>query len=766
MIYKQLIFCLSIVSILLISPLSLAQSGGRQWNWNQCAAPLDIPPQPTIDEELEPGEIYLSADEANIAVDGLALMRGNVEIAKDSMQTRADVLEYDQSEETGNLSGNVQYWDEEYYVQGDSAFIDQKTDSGTFTNAEYKIKSTRGRGHADELYHEVDKETNGKNIDYTSCDPEREGSDMDSNAWKLTAKEMTLDHEKGRGTGKHVVLKIKDVPIFYTPYMSFPLNSDRKSGFLAPSYGSTNRNGFEVQAPFYWNISPSMDATLTPRLLTDTGVMALGEYRYLLGSGAGKLNIEYLPSDSALNDKDRSFITFEHQQTFARQGNLDVLFNNVSDSRYFQDFGESIDITSTIYLERKADISYGGNHWNASARVQDYQLSDQTVTTSQYTRLPQINFNAFSDTKNRTINYNLKSEFTYFDISDNNRVEGNRVDITPSLSYPIESVGTYIKPKVGLRYTKYDLDRTVTGNDDTPDRFVPFFSLDTGAYFEKDVTLFDTGYTHTFEPRAYYLYVPEEDQSDLPIFDSTLYDFTYYSMFSENRFVGADRFGDANQVTLAFTSRLISNEGKEIGQLDLAQIVYLEDRKVQFPGQLTQTDTLSPFVALLSTQLTDSFSLRGEYQWDFNNSVTRKLAISAQYRPSSQKVINAAYRVRRNDLGTSLSNNTLNIEQTDISFRWPLNGQWSAVGRWSYAIKERESLDLLAGVEYDSCCWSMRLVGRRFIAGVDNFTNNVNFDDDFQTGVFMQIELKGLAGLGRKTVDFLSENIPGYTSAF
>lgn len=737
-------------------------TGGNDWNWLQCKVPLDVPARPVVDEALAPGESYITADQASAIENGPTHFEGNVEMMKDDQQVRADVVDYDQSTDIADLRGDVNYWDGKIYMHSDSAHIERNKDEGTFTNVDYRIISNRGRGKAQELYMVTDKVSVARSADFTSCEP---GGfwDLTNNVWKIQASRLTLNHETNRGRAKHVILKIKDIPVFYTPYLTFPLNKDRKSGFLAPGFGNSNRNGFEARVPYYWNIAPNMDATITPRPITDSGLMMTGEYRYLFPWGSGHIDAEYLPSDGQHNDENRSLVSLEHNQAFARNGNLYVLFNNVSDKDYLEDFGGSQSVTSISYLERRADLTYRGSGWDVFGRVQDFQLADKSVTVAPYRRLPQIFLNAHAPGRNRALNYNLQSEVAYFDNNNETLVKGLRFDATPTISYPIANLATFFKPKLGLRYTLYDLQDNNVNTDDSPDRILPFFSLDTGVFLERDQSLFKQTYLQTLEPRLYYLYVPEDNQSGLPVFDSGLYDFNYYTIFYENRYSGADRFGDANQATLAVTSRLINPQGRELGHVSVGQVIYLRDRTVTLPGQPLLDKTLSPLAAEFQINLAHGLSLRGDLQWDPNEKFTRKLAIQAQYRPSPQQVINIAYRVRRTDTGTVI-NNLIDIEQTDVSFHWPLKGQLSVVGRWAYALQEQKSLDMFGGLEYDSCCWSLRLVGRRFLSGFDTGTGSIN--DKFQTGVFVQVELKGLAGMGRKTVDFLSQSIPGYTSEF
>lgn len=756
---------LTLAIYLLYGQTTVAQN--TQHDWPLCTGSFDIPPRPIVEEPLEPGESYITADHADLVEGRISHMEGNVEMTRDSQQSRAEIVDYDQSRETVDMQGNVNYWDEAVYLHSDTAFIELNKDAGTFYDVDdYRLLENRGRGQADELYVITDKLTRGKNIDFSTCDPGGSFWNLTDNVWKIWAKKLTLNHEKNRGYATHAILKIKDIPVFYTPFMTFPLNRDRKSGFLIPSYGSSQRNGVELRTPYYWNIAPNMDATITPRLLTDSGVMLMGEYRYLFERGSGIIDVEYLSGDSQFNDQDRNFVSLIHSQYFTSGANLDIRFQNVSDKNYFEDFGSTQSITSITNLSRHAAVSYSRSNWNISARLQDYQIVDPNlpVTSQPYKQLPSINFSAFSEQGKNKPYFNLKSQFKYFfrdDDPDLTNVNASRIVLTPSVSYPLlQNIGYYLTPKAGLRYTQYYLNENIFFDDKSPSSTIPFFSVNSGVFLERDFKILNTKFTHMLEPRIYYLYVPEVDQSLQPIFDTGVLDFSPNSIFQENRFSGGDRFNDANQVTASLTTRLYSN--RELGYITIAQVFHAEDRDVF----QVETDTLSPVIVEFGTRIIRDLEIKGQYYWDHNRDEftdPQKLILQAQYRPKSDRVINLAYR------------KNIDIEQLDFSFAWPFINDWNLVGRWYYDIPENQTLDTFVGIERDSCCWSLRLVGRRFLSGVDTsitVTNqgqgvvSADFDQEFQTGIFLQFELKGLAGSGLKTVDFLTQSIPGYQSSF
>jgi len=739
-----------------LAPIIPVWADSTESNWPLCTDSLNIPARPVVEAELAPGDVHVAADDADMKAEGISTLEGNVEITRDDQQVRADYVQFNQIDETADLEGNVQYWDESIYLEADKAHIEFNTDTGQFDNTKYTIKDNRGRGKSADLEIKIGTETNLKDADYSTCDPENK-------FWSLSAGEIHLDHVEEWGSAKNIVLRIKNVPVFYSPYMSFPLSKKRKTGFLTPSAGNSNRNGFEARTPFYWNIAPQMDATLIPRLLTDSGAMLMGEFRHMSKNSNSEIRAEYLPSDNDFDDKDRNLIGVEHQYRFAGRGKFSLNYNRASDKEYFEDFGSSLGITSTRFLEQRADISYGGSWWDASARLENYQSVDRTIAVIDrpYKRLPQINLNAHSSSGGNKFHYTLSSEFTYFDRGDDDTssvddVLGSRLDLLPSISYPYRTASTFLTPKLSLHFTQYDLHNTSTFKSN-PSRLLPIVSVDSGIFLERDFSLFGKQSLQTLEPRIFYLYIPEEDQDDLPVFDTGLYDFSFDSLFREDRFSGNDRVGDANQFTLALTSRLLEHDtGKEKGYLSLGQIYYLNDRDVTLPGDEKRDDNSSPIVAELGVALFKHWKFRGNLQWDPHNNKTEKLLTQVQYKPATNKVVNLSYRVRRTS--SNLSGRKLNltdIEQSDISFHWPLNQNWSMIGRWNYAIPEDRLLEIFGGVEYDSCCWGFRAVARRFLTDIDG-----NFD----TGIFLQLELKGLAGIGRKTVDFLKQKIPGYES--
>ena len=429
--HRLRISCVTLFAILAGSGSAAGQMAGVAPS--QCPAPQGLPDRPVLEEELQPGAVFLSGDSVESIAGGISRLQGNAEIARDSQQARAAVADYDQAAENVELKGAVDYWDNNLYLHAEAAQINLAEKSASLSDARYRILANRGHGQADELHVLADRVSEGRNIDYTTCDPSVTASGQATETWKLSAEKITLNHETHWGVGRNVVLKIKDIPVLYTPYISFPLDNKRKTGFLTPSFGNTRRNGIEVQTPFYWNIAPNMDATITPRFIADSGLMLMGEYRYLTDNSHGWINAEYLPSDNNYHDADRGFISLEHEQSFSHHGKLHVMFNHLSDARYLEDFGPSLDVTSLSAVDRYVDFSFEGDNWKAFARIQDFQNVNRSGEVASnvfnfrdynyaypylidpYKRLPQIGFNYTSPQKNHTFNFALNSEFDYFE---------------------------------------------------------------------------------------------------------------------------------------------------------------------------------------------------------------------------------------------------------------------------------------------------------------------------------------------------------------
>ncbi|MFH0343401.1 MAG: LPS-assembly protein LptD [Chromatiales bacterium] len=706
----------------------------------------DRPPQNPAAYKL--GSIEVTADRVEVLEENVSTFVGGVSLVREQQAVVADLLTYERGQAVIEAEGHLLLWDPALFWSGKYGRLDLANDRAHLEYGEYRLLQRRGRGGARIIKLDTrENVTQLKDVDYTTCG----GKTPD---WQLAAKRMKLDHNEEWGEAEHVVLRVRETPVFYLPYITFPISDKRKTGFLPPTVGSTSESGFDLSTPYYWNIAPQHDATFQPRILSNRGVMLGGQYRYLLQSGGGELDFEYLPSDAGFEDESRSLVAFTHEQDFARRrGHAFLTYNRVSDSEYFEDFGSNLAVRSTRYLPQRADISYRGDYFNIFGRLQGFQTVDSTIPVENrpYDRLPQIFFSTRLPARDREINLEFFGQATYFDRDEG--VIGGRIDLKPVISYPVHGAGGFLVPRVSLEHTQYYLENTA-GADNRPSRTLPIVSLDSGLVFERDLDFAALPAVQTFEPRIFYLYVPEQDQDDLPVFDTGQYDISFAQLFRENRFSGPDRLGDANQTAVAVTSRIINRyTGWEHLRASVGQIFYFEDRRVNLPTDGADTVSVSNFLAELTTRLPNGLSARGDLFLDPNDGTVEKGLIGLRYGPDPDTIVNADYRINRNIRGLG---DTL-IEQTDLAFRWPLDPNWSVIGKWTYSLDVEDTVEVAGGFEYNSCCWGVRTVARRFVS-----SDTGEFDNAF----FVQIELKGLAGFGRSTTSYLKRSIPGYENEF
>jgi LPS-assembly protein len=611
---------------------------------------------------------------------------------------------------------------------------------GTLRGITYALPVQHARGEAGELSLEGAGRLRLADASYTTCAPGKPD-------WLLSAGEVEIDHGDGTVTARDAKLAFKRVPLLYTPYISFPLDDRRKSGLLFPKVGTTDETGIDVSIPYYWNIAPNRDATITPRVMTDRGTMLGGEFRFLTPHSNGVLGAEYLPSDKEFRNESRHFVSLQHYANPRPRLETRITAGDVSDPFYFGDLGSDLSTTSQTSLERTANAIWHGRGWNLGLTVQDFQNLDTTIASADrpYRQLPQMVYELLPAQRFWGLRSSALAEINYFSHSDDTVVKGTRIDLHPRLSLPLRHSAWYVEPAVGLRHTAYWLENNGPGVDDSPDRTTPVYSLDAGMFFERSGRWSDRPYLQTLEPRIYYLYVPERDQSDLPVFDTGNYDFNFWTLFRDNRFNGPDRMGDANQLAVALTSRFLdTSSGRQLLRLSLGSLFYFRDRTVTLPGDTADLDSSSDIIGELSLALTRHWSARGEVLWNPHVSRTERNNYRLQYRLGPRQLINLGYRFRD---GIQ--------EQSDVSFLWPLGRSWHMVGRWYYDLTADETIETLGGLAYERCCWGVQLLARSYI----------NNDGSARTtAVFLQLEFKGLGKLGTSVDDALERGILGYES--
>ncbi len=686
-------------------------------------------------DETEAIQFEAGHIEAQLGDSPTARMSGGVLVKQGDRLAGAESASYDPDTLALSLEGGVRYEDPNSQITSDSAEFSYSSGHIRFEGADFRLSDGGARGTASAL--EINREGRLEldDVNYTTCPP-------GSNDWLIEASDIDLDTEKGVGTAKGVKLRFQGIPILYTPYLSFPIGDARKSGILTPEFGSSGRSGRALSVPYYWNIAPSYDATLTPRLLTDRGLQVQSEFRYMTDRHDGALKFDYLPDDNKI-DADRHLLNVEHKSEFAKGLRAFLDYRNASDSRYFEDLGNGLSISSITHLNRSVQFDYYGKRWSMLARIQDYQTIDETILPSDrpYRRLPQILLNGSWPDRALGLRYGIDGELVYFDRDVG--VTGWRLDAAPQVELPIEKPGWFITPRVILEYTRYELENVAPGDAEDPTRTLPIVSLDTGMILERTIGS-SGGRIQTLEPRLLYVHVPHREQSGLPVFDTIVPDLNLVQLYRTNRFLGVDRIADTDQLSIGITSRILDvSTGREVVTATIGQALYLSEQGVTLPNQLTSSSTSSDYIAEIRFLLYDHLNFDLGYQWGTGDNGTTQSEARIQYRPQSNKILNLSYRFRRQSL-----------EQGDISLSWPLSTRWNIVGRYNYSFRDKEALEQFVGIEYESCCWGLRLVTRRHISTRDGTRD---------TSIGLQLVLKGMTSLGTKADRLLENGILGYS---
>lgn len=731
-----------------------------------------------VDNSQHPLEI--EGDSLGLHLDRTMRASGNAIVRKDNQTFTGDVIEYDIQNDEMRAEGNVTIKSDGIELKGPKLKI-QLTDSlGEMNNVAMTVTNTQNnapipqndsellsdnaaiisdpkryvednlaysnkpapfhfesaRMSADKVLFEGQNKKRLQGASFTTCP-------ADSNAWYIKAHDLEINESSQTATAKNAYVQFKGVPILYTPWLSFSYNSQRESGFLAPTIGATSKSGFEVSVPYYWNIRPDMDATITTRYLSKRGTQLQGEYRYLGENYSGIDYLEYLNKDSVTGEN-RYYANLKHIHTFNSRWSGGFNYEKVSDDKYFSELTTHIVSTSLVNLQQQAYLNYNDDVWSFNGTVQKYQTLDGI--SFPYQKLPQLTLIGYKEWQGFT--GELTTQYTNFtkDITATKVANGNRLIAYPSISYPMTNSFGYITPKIGVHSSYYSLSDNVptAGGPQYNDlsRTLPIVSLDSGIYLDRETKLFDTSFTQTLEPRMYYVYIPYQDQSKFPVFDTALSDLNQTSLFAENQFVGADRINNANQVTLALTTRLINSEtGIERLSATVGQRYSYEDNKVTLPNVAINTRRNSDVLVGVTARLSNKLNLDSFMEIDPDQSRTTRANFLVRYNPEPGKTFNAGYRYTQG-----------NLEQINISGQWPLGNGWYGIGRYNYSIKDNKTVESLAGLEYDGGCWQLRSVFQT----VQTATANAN------TAFFLQLDLGGLASIGSNPFKILRRDIRGY----
>jgi LPS-assembly protein len=681
---------------------------------------------------------------------------GNVALRRGDQFLGADRLQYDTDTERYIAEGNIRYQDTAMRLTAQLAEGNQATDEHKIEDLKYQLVSRRGNGESSEI------DLHGQQAvlydsTYSTCDPR-------DRHWELRAKRIDVDSAEGFATAHNAILHVGKVPVLYVPWFMFPIDDRRRTGLLFPSLSNSDRNGLDYKQPIYINLAPNYDMTLYPRIMTARGSMLGAEFRYLHEDGMATISGAYMPNDKLREDEpgfgSRGYFAANGYRNLSLNWQTRVNIMHISDPRYFEDFNNSIQGIAAYNAHSDVGLYGRGRNWTAGLMADTYQLADYTLSESSlpFDRVPRAY--ASYQWRDTIFDIGVDAEAVRFEkdaafISQPGRPGvprefgsggGSRLDIKPYISLPLEGAAWFFKPTLAWRYTAYQVDEDfarATRVAQSPTRSVPIGSIDAGLYFDRATTLDGKSYLHTLEPRLFYLNAPYRNQDDLPVFDTGALTFSWGQLFRDNRYSGADRQADANQLTLALTTRLLrESDGKERLSASLGQIKYFDDSRVVLPRELPIEKGRSAWVADVGWAPSDRWNLGASYQWNPKERQKDLLSVRGRYMLPDDGIVNLSYRFRR-DVS----------EQADFSFLYPINPTWSVVGRHYYSIADSKPLEQILGVQWDSCCIAIRLVGRRYVH---------NREGDLSRGILLEIELKGLGSAGQDTRKTLRRAILGY----
>lgn len=681
----------------------------------------------------------------------------NVEITRGATGITADTACYRRVEDEVTAEGNINMWRFGDRYKGDALQLNLETGRGWVRNPAYHLHLNNAQGTAQRIDFLGEDQAVVVDGTYSTC----EGPNP---AWYLKSSSLRLDQGRDIGTAGKTVVYFKDVPILGTPALSFSLSGARRSGWLPPTVGFGSKGSGGVMVPYYFNIAPNRDLTVFPRYIFERGLQLGATGRYIGETAAGLYNgethIEVLPNDR-LAHRDRWWIDTLHSQQLAPGWTFGWNAHAASDNEYPSDFSRTVAASAERQLLRELRTDYFGQYWSLTTRVQSYQVLQDPASSTRpeltvprpYDRLPQVNFHTGRYDVLGGFDWSLDAEAVRFSHPTDTVVQGNRANLVGQVSYPIVRPGWFFTPKLLMHATKYNLDNNFDSDGNVRNnisRVLPTVSLDSGLVFERASSLFGRAATQTLEPRLFYVRTPYKDQSDIPNFDTAVAGFNYAQLFTENRFVGADKVSDANQLTAALVSRFIEADGIERLRLVVGNRYYFSDPRVRLDPTEKPNVTRSDALLAASGRISEAWSFDSGVQYDAQARSLYSMNYGAQWNPAPMKVLNAEYRYQRDTIGTASG-----FRNVDVSGQWPLSDRWYGVTRVSYSMRDRKLLESLVGLEYKADCWVFRLGAQRFVTASQTTS----------TSGFFQLELSGLSGLGlgNNPLEMFKRSIPGYT---
>ena len=729
------------IRFILFALLTAIPTTGSAADWSLCATP-------SITRNLINSSklTRIEADRLSSNNNRIYQFEGDVELFANDQTLRADSVRMDREARLFFANGHLQFSNSLFNLNAERVELDDSRQRARFEQADFQLYENHLRGSAAKILQLDADQSELYDVSYSTCDPGQ-------NSWSLTAGKLYLDQQDGRGTAYNAVLRIKDVPIFYLPWIQFPIDNRRMSGVLIPTISHSNLGGYQLNLPLYWNIADNTDMTILPVFFSQRGVQLNTENRYLLGSvdapQSGQVDLSWLEDD--VTDSERWFTRWTHHASLGATASASILLQKMSDGRFANDFsylGNNLDAkldssTRDVDFLRSAirlDGELGG--WTSNLLFEQYQTlnEDKAISSQPYKRLPSLDISRSFNFVDSPFNIDWKNQWTKFEREQS--ITGQRLHIAPTLAYPIEQGGYYFKPELQLDFTQYQIQE-IDNSEHNEQRAIPILSIDSGLIFER-VASSEKQWFQTLEPRLYLLYAPYQDQSALPDFDTSLQSENYSSLFINNRFSGGDRIGDSKQISFGLTTRLLNQDNRELFSASIGQAFYAESRRVSLYSSIDQRDK-SSLMTLISAQPHPQWTIQLASVYDQQISAVIQNDISIRHRDGG-RVFNAEYHLRKDKL-----------EQSTISLVYPVSSRWNVFAKRQYSQRHDLPVQNLFGLAYESCCWGFKLL-------YEDST-----DKDFENRdqiIWFQLSLKGLSSAGKDINSLLENAILGYQPLF
>jgi LPS-assembly protein len=693
------------------------------------SAPLD-----PFAEELQFKDLLLDPEADVAQSEEVRIRQGDRSLSADRLNLHQDPQDPDRIDRV-DVDGTVEYRDPQLIVRSKTGSFNGE--EAAFEGAQFELPTRPARGAAGSVSVNSDGIVKLEDVEYTTCPVGR--SD-----WLIRADSVSINTATSTATARDPRVEFFGVPVLRLPVMTFPVGNARKTGLLFPSFGTSTRGGVQLAVPWYWNIAPARDLTLTPTWYTARGVDLEADFRYLTRHSRGGLLGNLMPHDSKTGAA-RSRWRLYNVTSLPGDWRLTLGGENVSDTRYFEDFAQgATDGASTVFLARAAELSWRNTSLQAGLRVRNFQTLDQDLAQADRpaTEMPHLYLRGDWSLPDGALRYGVDAEATRF--RHPGQVQGWRLDAQPRVGLDFSGPGYFFRPGALLDAAGYKLRGTAPGTDDTPHRTLPVFSADTGLIFESE-DISSAQRRITLEPRLMYLYAPYRDQSQLPLFDTDEPDLNWIELFRTNRYVGLDRISDANQLSFGVTTQVYSSaSGLRLLSTTIGQRFNFRSPRVRLPDEGPDSGDASDLIAQVELAGYRNWNISTGIQWNPYAERTERAEARLQYRPGPRSVVNLGYRYQYDQL-----------EQAEASLAWPVGDKWHVYGRVLYSLREKQSIEQFAGFEYSSCCWSIRAVGRDYVSRRTGARDR---------SIYLQLELKGLSNVGQAADAFLEKAIRGYST--